>query len=538
MWKILIIDDDFQVLEGMKKAIPWESIDAELVGEASDGSEGLEMVRQTQPDIVITDIYMPVMNGLEMIEKLRETNFPGELIILSGYADFQYARQALRLQVSDYLSKPVTIEELGAVLAKVIKELETKELKKIEQEEVKRRLMMYEPFVQQEWLKSVITGTFTETIAAESIQLSEEAYWLQRNHLVMGIELMSTVRTANLSLIDWNLFRFALANIIREILAEDWPESDFIELHSHHAAIMFHIERSSEIDDVMRRIQLIGERITDCVLTYLRLTIRLGLGQMKESWQEISDSTEEAFLDLLQMTIIPPLAREHPSTVPSEKELAIRPIKFYQELAEAIVYSKEETAAQIVEAYIIRLQSMSTITPAYLQYLCTELWTIFAYSLYSVGIVLDELFPEMKLQSEIIQIQTPEQLQQWLGGKIHIIATSRHWNENSKHKEAVDFMIQYAHDHYAEEISLEDMSKQLYLSRNYLNQIFKKATGETFTNYVIQVRMKKAQALLAEGKYLIYEISEKVGYKNVPYFSSIFKKYNGISPSEVSKSGL
>lgn len=534
MWKILIIDDDFQVLEGMKKAIPWESIDAELVGEASDGVEGLEMVTRTQPDIVITDIYMPVMNGLEMIEKLRETNFPGELIILSGYADFQYARQALRLQVSDYLSKPVTIEELGAVLAKVIKELETKELKKIEQEEVKRRLMMYEPFVQQEWLKSVITGTFNKSIAEESIQLSEQSYWLQRNHLVMGIELLSTVRTANLSLIDWNLFRFALANIIREILAEDWPESNFIELHSHHAAIMFHVDHSSGTDDALRRIQLIGERITDCILTYLRLTIRLGLGKMKESWQEISDSTEEAFLDLLQQTSTPP-----PGTLSSApSDLAIRPIKFYQELAEAIVYSKEETAVQIVEAYINRLQTMTSITPAYLQYLCTELWTIFAYSLYSVGTLLDDLFPENTLQPEIIQVQTPEQLQQWLRGKIHIIATSRHWNENSKHKEAVDFMIQYAHDHYAEEISLEDMSKQLYLSRNYLNQIFKKATGETFTNYVIQVRIKKAQALLAEGKYLIYEISEKVGYKNVPYFSSIFKKYTGISPSEVSKSGL
>ena len=74
MWKILIIDDDFQVLEGMKKSIPWESIDAVLVGEASDGMEGLERVRETQPDIVITDIYMPVMNGLEMIERLREEN--------------------------------------------------------------------------------------------------------------------------------------------------------------------------------------------------------------------------------------------------------------------------------------------------------------------------------------------------------------------------------------------------------------------------------------------------------------------------------
>ncbi|NEW07716.1 response regulator transcription factor [Paenibacillus sp. SYP-B3998] len=535
MWKILIIDDDFQVLEGMKKSIPWEAIDAQLVGEASDGAEGLEMVKRTHPDIVITDIYMPVMNGLEMIEKLREDQFPGELIILSGYADFQFARQALRLQVSDYLSKPVTIEELSSVLSKVIKELEIKEMKKVEQEEIRNKLMMVEPFVQKEWLKSVITGTFDKSKASQSFQLSEQTQWLYRSHLVMGIELMSTVRTANLSLIDWNLFRFALANIIREILAEDWPESDFVELHSHHAAIMFHILPATEREEAKKTIRSIGKRIADCVLTYLQLSIRLGLGQEKRDWQEISDSTEEAFLDLLQQTIIP--AQGEQSVIPSGNDVSMRPIKFYQQLAEAIVYAKEETAKQIVDAYIQQLQSVQTVNPPYLQYLCTELWTIFAYSLYSVGTVLDELFPDMVLQQEIVQIKTPEQLKQWLHRKIHLIASSRHWNENSKHKEAVEFMIQYAHDHYAQEISLEDMSKQLYLSRNYLNQIFKKATGETFTNYLIRVRMKKAHALLAEGKYLIYEISEKVGYKNVPYFSSIFKKYNGINPSEVGKSG-
>jgi two-component system, response regulator YesN len=96
-------------------------------------------------------------------------------------------------------------------------------------------------------------------------------------------------------------------------------------------------------------------------------------------------------------------------------------------------------------------------------------------------------------------------------------------------------MIQYAHSHYPEEISLEDLSKRLYLSRNYLNQIFKKATGETFTNYVIRVRMEKAKALMLEGKHMIYEIAEKVGYKNVPYFSSNFKKYYGVNPSELAK---
>lgn len=532
MWKVLIIDDDFQVLEGMKKAIDWEGLDAECVGEAMDGMEGLNMIRELQPDIVITDIYMPVMNGLDMIEQLREENFAGEMIILSGYSDFQYARQALRLQVSDYLTKPLTLDDLRSVLERVMKELEDKELKKLEQEEVKSRLMKYEPFVQKEWLKAVVTGTIDPVLMYEGISQSEHKNWQQRRHLVMGIELVRTDRISNLSLMDWSLFRFALANIIREILAEEWPESEFIELHSHHAAVIFHIETLIPKEEALNKVRLIGDRITDCVSTYLHLVIRIGLGDVK-SLRELSDSTEEAFLDLLQQTIVPEQAEK--PRVPAENEITIRRIKFYQELAEAIVYSKDETIERIIDEYVLQLEQLPAITPAFLQYLCTELWTIFAYTLYNAGIVLEELFPDRTVSQEIERIHTPDQLRMWLKDKTHVITSSRGWSENSRHKEAVDFMMDYVHHHYAEEITLESLSKKLYLSRNYLNQIFKKATGETFTNYLIRVRMEKAKALLIEGKLMIYEIAEKVGYKNVPYFSSIFKKYNGISPSELGK---
>lgn len=534
MWRVLIIDDDFQVLEGMKKSIPWERLEAEWVGEAMDGQEGIQKVKETSPDIIITDIYMPVMNGLEMIEQLKQVGFAGEIIILSGYSDFQYARQALRLQVSDYLSKPVTMDELSSVLERAIHELETKELAKLEQEETRRRLTMYEPFVQKEWLKSVVTGTLGRSIAEEGMEPIDEKAWLRKKHLIMGIELMGTNRILNLTLMDWSLFRFALANIICEVLERDWPQSEFIELHSHHAAIVFHIPLEQEEAEAREIIRRIGEYIIACTQTYLKLSIRIGIGSMQEDWRQLSDSTEEAFLDLLQQTLSEDRTRlSH--TDAAEADFTIRPIKFYQELAEAIVYAKEEETIAIVDDYLAQLRQMPSVTPAYLQYLCSELWTILAYSLYNTGVVLDDLFPGLPASQEITKIQTIDELRGWLKNKISGISSQRGWSEHSKHKEAIDFMIQYAHERYAEDIALEDLSKQLYLTRNYLNRMFKKATGETFTNYLIRVRLEKAKVLLAEGKHMIYEIAEKVGYKNVAYFSSIFKKHYGMNPSELGK---
>ncbi|OBZ17749.1 MULTISPECIES: response regulator transcription factor [Bacillales] len=535
MWKVLIIDDDFQVIEGMERAIAWSSLDAVCVGTAIDGKEGLKKIRELQPDIIITDIYMPIMNGLEMIEQLRDEDFCCEIIILSGYSDFQYARQALRLQVSDYLSKPLTVDELNDVLEKVVRSLEVKELNVLEKEEIKYRLMRYEPFVQKEWLKAVVTGTFEKSLMNEKLNIIEQKRWLQNKHVVMAIELVHTNRISNLALADWNLFRFALENIICEILKDDWPESKFVELHSHHVAVVLHISPDLSIDTSLSRIRAVGERIIQCIFTYLNILIRVGIGDVK-SLIELSDSTEQAFLDVLQQS-----TKQYHTKQRVHSELSVvtfRPIKFYQDLSEAVLYAKEDTINQVIDEYLLQFSQLSEIDSEYLQYLCTELWTILSFTLYKANTWSDEVFSELNISHEIKSIHSIDDFRHWLIAKIQIIFTNRGWYENRKHKEVVDFMIDFVHQRHAEEVTLETLSKQLYLSRNYLNQIFKKATGETFTNYLIRVRMEKAKALLLDGKFKIYEISEMVGYRNVPYFSSLFKKNHGVNPSEIGKSKL
>ena len=116
MWKIAIIDDERQVLNGMKRAIPWDELGAEWAGEAMNGEDGLEVIRRTLPDIVITDLYMPVMSGLYMMEQLRKEGFKGKIIILSGYSDFEHARQALRFKLIPSLSNALGTSGLVAEL--------------------------------------------------------------------------------------------------------------------------------------------------------------------------------------------------------------------------------------------------------------------------------------------------------------------------------------------------------------------------------------------------------------------------------------
>ncbi|WP_127530623.1 response regulator transcription factor [Paenibacillus kobensis] len=540
MWKIVIIDDDRQVLQGMKQAIPWDELNAEWAGEAMNGADGLEVIHNVQPDIVMTDIYMPVMNGLDMIERLREEKFGGKIIILSGYSDFEYARQALRLEVADYLSKPVSLSTLKEVLGRSLGQLAQEEESRVRQDELERKLMTYEPFIEKEWVKTAVSGALDHTFRSDELLPEDCRYWRSCRHAVIGIEVVRDVRASQLSIPDWNLFRFAIGNIVTEIAAGQAEAYEYTELAGTRSALVLHPPKEQSERETAEKLEELGKQLIDSMRNYLKLTIRVGIGTVKSDWRDIPDSTEEAFraIELKRQ----PAAGGYEvytgilGTAPEEgASAAMRPVKFYSEVAGAIKTSQQSLANDIVDEYICRLEHEQDVTPDYLQRTASELWGIIAYSLYDVGMVLDDLFPDVQLPEELAVLTRPAHMGEWLKSKIAVICSSREWRGNSKHRQAVDFMIQYIHEHYVEDMTLADLADKVFISRNYLSIIFKNMTGETFNNYLTRVRIEKAKELLMERKMLVYEVAEQVGYKNVPYFSTLFKKFTGMNPTELAK---
>lgn len=538
MWKIGIIDDDRGVLQGIKRAIPWDELNAEWAGEALNGEEGLEMIQSACPDIVITDLYMPVMNGLDMIEQLRQKGYTGKVIILSGYSDFEYARQALRLNVSDYLSKPVSVPTLKSVLGEAIADLEKQEERRMKQDELLQKLRLYEPFVEKEWVKSAAAGTLQNSRLHTEIP-TPYRYWPECDHTVLGIELVRDQRAAKLSLPDWSLLRFAISNIICEVTQGAFTSFDYTDLHTNRSVIIVHSDPAEPADRFSQRLEQLGVRLIDCVKSYLKLKIRIGIGERKNSIRDIGSSTEEAFrvIDLNPQPAVPGYdLYVYSQGLPSGgAEAPIRPVKLYLELAGAIRTSQENQARKIIMDYMARLEKEEGITKSYVGMLAGELWGIIAFAFYEMGTVLDDIFSNDSITREIADLKRPSELAEWLGAKIGIVFSSREWGGNGKHRQAVDFMMEYIHEHYAEDITLAGLADKVYISRNYLSMIFKNITGETFNNYLTRVRIEKARELLMEKKALVYEVAEMVGYKNVPYFSTVFKKITGMNPTEIVK---
>ncbi len=528
MWKVFVVDDDPHVLKGLRGFLQAAGQDIQWVGEAGDGQEALACIRLLAPDIVITDIRLPVMTGLEMIEALFAMHFAGAFIILSGYADFRFAQQALRFGVDDYLLKPATLSEMRAVLDKTIRRLEADRASERRRKEDQKRLIAYEPLIRSEWMRMIAAGTVTDELIEQGIPFLEQRYWVDCVHRVLCL----TVQDAgSVSLKAWKEMRGRLESELEAAAQDGEGEAEYIPLYSNAGAVLFHLPADMNEEASAALCLAAGERMAARAMETLGVSLRYALGGLKHNWWEIADSTEEAFLCLRQAGAPGPVRREM-----VQPEVSIRRVQFYTALTDAVVYTDKEAARTVIEAFLAQMRSENgRLTPRFLQDTAAELLAVLRYSLHSAGVLADTSALENGARERTGGIDSVESFERWLLLVLRGVDEGRDFRRNTKHGDTVQHMLQYIADHFAEDITLDDLAGQLHLSRNHLNQIFKNAVGETFTNHLIRVRMETARKLLLESKLYVYEIAERVGYRNVPYFSNLFKKYYQIKPSDVGK---
>jgi two-component system response regulator YesN len=539
MWRVAIIDDDEKVLQGMKKNIPWNELNCQWVGEAKNGQSGIEIINDTEPDIVITDIYMPVMNGMEMIQVLRREVFKGKVIILSGYSEFEFARQALRLKIDDYLNKPASILTIKEVLTNLIKTLEDETVEKSKYVELHEKVKVYEPVVVRDWIKSVVTGNVHVTNLPEKVKnLTME--WAKKDHVVLAITYDKCLGKSKLYKEDWDLFRFATSNIIKETTVSVFEDFHYIELHSHQSVLCVHVSKDQSEKDLNRLLEELIKKIESRIKSFLGVKVFVSTGGKKKHWKHITESLNEA---------IPTLSRsssymvQQSATVEHNPELSLvsnsqqplwsESMETNQQLSEAIRYADQTLAIKVIDQFFNKLKDQ-TFNKSTGVRIGIEMWTIMTYSLHDIGIRIHDMFPEnFDLYTELMKNNSWEELSVCLIDRINEICEHQQWSENIKHKQLIEQMIKYVQERISENITLQDIADELYISRNYLGQIFKNVVGESFKNYLTRLRMEKAKKMIQEGNHLIYEVSEKVGYVNPAYFTTTFKKYTGFTPTEM-----
>lgn len=534
MWKAVIIDDDSLTLKGLKNSIDWGYYEIEVVGMARNGEEGLSLIHEYEPHIILTDIYMPRMNGIEMLQHIREEKNQAEVIILSGYQDFEYARSAVKLDVADYLSKPVTLEEIQKVVDRTIKKLVNKHNQMKEEKIFKDFIEENLPITKSLIFKGFLEGRkndspYLHNILKNILKIDTKAYCFT----VFIIEIGKSNSYINYNSSNWSLLQYAVNNVVNEIV-ESNKNVYIIESHGNLITFLFFAPRN--IFAVQKEIQSLGEYQIKTINSYLKIESWMAIGSTVENLHEIHFSYNEAMNLLAERENLLDKQILTKQDLETKKNTAFRrPIEYYHSIIHHVMNGEAELALEKNETLIHYLYQSTDLSLVQVRNIGIEFFGILATNLYSKGTTMELIQPDVGVYKEVSCFNSIQDLKQWITRLITLVCNETKNSSMTKHTKTIDFIKQYVNQHFNEEITLDILAEKVYFTKNYLSQIFKEDTGENFKNYLTRIRMEKAKELMQNSRLKIYEISEIVGYNNTAYFSQIFKRYTGLSPSDFNR---
>lgn len=534
MIKAVIIDDDIATVQGLTRSVRWERFGIQVVGTAMNGKEGLEQIEAHRPDIILTDIFMPVMNGIDMLKELREAGNTAEVVILSGYEDFKYAQSAVKLRVNDYLSKPATLDEIERVLQDAVNQIAKRDAVEKEERELRELLAFHKPTTRRQLFKGLLESGFCQSgfyrKVSEYLQFdfSGQAYTVVLIEFFVGRERHSYRPN------DLALFAYAVQNIVDELA--DHKDGVYVtDIQRNLLSVIVAAPSHAKRERVRQKAVQVAQELLEHVRDYLKLQVWAAVGPVADHVGDIP-KTYAAAVDLLasrdrvsdKQLLLQEDVRELARTSPR------RPIETYQALVDAVVLGQEEQVTACIGELTAYLRESSPSIGDLREY-AIDIVGILSIALHENGLHIESFRADVSMYKELKLFGGIADFTGWLGDLLLPVCRAMHERSSQKHRKTIDFIKRYVQQHYAEDITLDLIAEKVYLTRNYLSQIFKQETGENYNGYLTRIRMEKAKELLLAGNYKVFEIAQIVGYKNNAYFSQLFKKHTGYYPSELNK---
>lgn len=534
MIKIFLVEDEIAIRKGIKNSIDWEKEGYEFVGEAGDGELAYPMILKTKPDILITDIKMPFMDGLQLSKLVRKELPATKILILSGYDEFEYAKEAIKLQVAEYLLKPISSAKLLDVLAQVKEvirqEQEEKELIKKYKEDMKEnRELEKERFLNQIITQNLSLAQILETGESLGMDLSAPLY----NILLLKItenggkqETYAEIESALDTLSGVFSFRRGVDEWLFLLTADDAEK----------------MER--RIESCRKTVRQITEK-TDPPVEYFG-----ALGNPVERLREIKNSLKEAekkfafqylkkWNQILEIPVRDVGSSENPQIEKKEnEELLISSVqvdKLNHKIIENFIHTGlRREVSNFVDDYFMSLGEKSVQSLMFRQYVAMDFYLAAVAFLERLGFSSKELVERCGDLKEMEQvIQTIEQTKEYIKKVLDATLECRESVSRKRYSDLLKEAVSYIEHHYEEEdISLNQVAASVNISPSHFSTIFSKEMGETFIEYLTNVRMERAKQLLRSSTMKTAEIAYAVGYKDAHYFSYLFKKVQKCTPRE------
>lgn len=528
-YKLLFVDDETLFREAVIEQMNWEQHGFTCIGDCEDGVAALEKVNEQEPHVVITDIGMPFMDGIELTRRLSEQFPKVKVIILTGYGDFEYAQQALRLHAVDYILKPITATELGDVLHKMKLQLDFENSNEQRLMLLQQQLHENIPLLRERFFEQLMTTS----ISKHQLQEGKNYFnivWHGEEVVELAIAIDDFTFAHQLTTSDRHLVRFGIFNVSQEVASSceyhtatyrDREQNVFIIL----SADCKHTLQQKSMD--------IAEQVIRAVESYLPVRISIGIGEISHVSNLITaHQTSLAALDYRLVTGQDSVIRL--SDVKNMEQRAVFPIASIE--ANLLALIKTGSKNQLMEVITHFIEMMRK------QFISLDICRMFVQRLvFSTLNTLFELDPDLltKLVHHqqkafaMKQLESVDQLEQWLMELCNDALDAIKQLREDVSGDQIGKAVQYINDNFADsELSLSAVSKHVAMNPSYLSTIFKQHIGKSFVELLTDIRMEKAKQYLHMTAMKSYEIAYAVGYRDPHYFSAAFKKHTGDTPTE------
>jgi len=531
-YSLLMVDDEQEVIDVMVRKLDWDAMGFTVCGRAENGIEALELAKELQPDVVMMDIKMPFMDGLEVSSQLKQL-FPDIVIIIcSGFDEFEFAKEAIALGVEDYLLKPVDSDEIIRVLEKVHGQLDSERARRSGVQELEKYYKKSLPMLRENFLDMLVEGPITEERLRDGI--TEYKLDLSSRYYVVSVIHVST------SDMPENMSP-RLAQLSVRQLCEEWNKDlEGMYIFNYRG----HIVSITPMDDLSGMNQFTDNCARFCRLAKhsCKVTVTVGIGvavtDPKEIYVSYKSAREAVSYRVLYgcgtaININEINPDEDYSGVDGDEKLQ----KIFKQIkmgsSQDVENAVADYTASLVESRMninrFRLELMDTVTRFYKFCINNDVES-------------DKIFggkdDDSDLYAQLVQMGSADEI----GHRIKEISlkireelmSSRDSKTGSLIKRAEDYVRD---NYYNPELTVDMVCSELNLSAAYFSTVFKKETGKTFITYLTDYRMKEAVRLLIEENEKTYIIAERVGYSDANYFSYVFKKQFGVSPTIYKRQG-
>lgn len=532
--KVFLVEDEMVIRRGIKNSIDWEKEGYIFCGEASDGELAYPMIIKEKPDILITDIRMPFMDGLELC-KLVKKELPNiKILILSGYDEFDYAKEAIRLGVTEYLLKPISsgklLEALNGVSESIRREKEDKDLVRKSMEEMRENT----EHEKQKFFEQMIAGNLSMADALETGKKYE----------------------MNLSAGMYNLllFRFTLGEENRKS-GELLGEAEYaIEKLTERLEYVFEFQRGVEgwafllmadnEEQMSERVKELSKDLEEIMKNYSTIAYFGGIGQPVARLRELEESFREAeralaarfTMELNRIISVEDIRMaQNVDTLDDIEITSFGEIEKTRTMLEKFLNNgAEDEIDEFVDVYINELPEENLKSVLMCQYIIMDAYIV----MMSFCEKIEGIEGEMQAQSEELKnsmktIQTLEEIKNYIRMLLKKIIGVRDTISGRRYSDIIEIAKDQIRKTYmSDEISLNTIAAEVGMSPSYFSSIFSKEMGKTFVEYLTEIRMDRAKELLMCSSMKTSEIGYEVGYKDPHYFSYIFKKTQNCTPKE------